>query len=418
MGGGGSKDKRKKKYAGDNCRAAPNPDKFNPGTGEDTGVKIGKQVIDFNFEGAGAKGIIPLDTPIFDSLEIKNNNSYSVKFSFDPCFQREFQLTFSPANGTIKSGTAKIIRIKLNVHIKVNVNFRVNLNIEGVGSHFIIAKIRCETGVFGVDPDRLPCKPDEAGRPVPEVLHLLKSAFLERHGLEQEGVFRLAGDQNILKETKRAMNSGNMTMPDDVNLVATLIKIWYRELPEPVLNALSGEKIFYSSEVQDCVDSVATLPEAKRALLDWLLDLLLLVAENRRVNKMTAQNLAIVVAPNLYEATTPDPMEGLVMSQKAVQFIHNVLIHKIRERERQLGRAIDAEFGQDELAAQPFNKDGSMAPRPAPAASHAAPAAIVENSVSPDTSDAEKQDSSEPRRKRHRHGHKAKKSEDASAQDS
>lgn len=34
---------------------------------------------------------------------------------------------------------------------------------------------------------------------------------------------------------------------------------------------------------------------------------------------MTIQNLAIVVAPNLYDVSSVDPMEGLVMSQKVVQ---------------------------------------------------------------------------------------------------
>lgn len=93
-------------------------------------------------------------------------------------------------------------------------------------------------------------------------------------------------------------------MPNDVNAIATLIKvhrscrisvliyqIWYRELPTPVLNGLPSEKIFCCGSINDCLQSFSLLAEPFHSLLDWLLDLLFMVACNRRVNKMTAQNL-------------------------------------------------------------------------------------------------------------------------------
>jgi len=40
---------------------------------------------------------------------------------------------------------------------------------------------------------------------------------------------------------------------------------------------------------------------------------------------LTGLNIAIVVAPNLYDSSSSDPMEGLVMSQKCVQFLNQVL---------------------------------------------------------------------------------------------
>jgi len=66
----------------------------------------------------------------------------------------------------------------------------------------------------------------------------------------------------------------------------------------------------------------------ERTLLDWLIDLLMTVAAKSHINKMTIQNLAIVVAPNLYNPPGSDPIEGLVLSQKCVQFLHNILLYK------------------------------------------------------------------------------------------
>jgi hypothetical protein len=60
--------------------------------------------------------------------------------------------------------------------------------------------------------------------------------------------------------------------------------------------------------MNDCVTAFGTLPEPQKTLLDWLLHLLIVVSSNHDVNKMTAQNLAIVVAPNLYDVSTSNPM--------------------------------------------------------------------------------------------------------------
>ncbi|KAH3762533.1 GTPaseactivating protein gacA [Pelomyxa schiedti] len=300
-----------------------------PSTGGGVGgkVEVSKAVVDW---GLDAFPSIPLNKPLVDRLTIRNNNNYNVKFHFEPCFPREFQLNFSPADGTIKANKEKEIKAKLVIRSKVNQNFKVNLQIEGAGCIFLTARIRCETGVFGVDPTTLDQVQDGEFK-VPAVLVALKKAFFENDGLDQEGVFRLAGEQLEVKQFKQQMNKGDFSMPTDVNAIATLIKIWYRELPTPVLNTLPSKQISDCSTVSDSVQLFQALQEPYLGLTNWLLDLLLTVTANRTVNKMTAQNLAIVVAPNLYEAMTPDPMEALVMSQKAAQFVHNLLTWRQQE---------------------------------------------------------------------------------------
>eukprot|EP01105_Mastigella_eilhardi_P013632 TRINITY_DN3103_c0_g1_i1.p2 TRINITY_DN3103_c0_g1~~TRINITY_DN3103_c0_g1_i1.p2 ORF type:complete len:392 (-),score=117.19 TRINITY_DN3103_c0_g1_i1:87-1262(-) len=323
--------------------------------GDDTNIKVSKTVLDWGLE--KLEGNVPLHKAIIETITITNNNHYPVKYRFEPCFPREFQLNFIPEGGEIKARKAKVIKAKLTVHSKVNLNFKTTLNIEGVGTHFLTAKLRCETGVFGVDPTSLDMEDDE-GVQIPIVLGELKRAFLKNGGIEQEGVFRLAGEQNEVKQVKQQLNTKNYeNLPVDVNCTATLIKIWYRELPTPVLNSLPAETIFLCEGTDYCVQAFKTLPEPNKTLLNWLLDLLLMVACNRRVNKMTAQNLAIVVAPNLYDALTPDPIEALAMSQKAAQFVHNLLVWKVQMKEEEVGHAVDAELNPEEAAPKPLMKD-------------------------------------------------------------
>jgi len=173
---------------------------------------------------------------------------------------------------------------------------------------------------------------EDEGFKVPVILGLMRRSLVEYGGISQEGIFRLAGEQTEIRRIKETMNKKEFSSSNDVNTIASLIKIWFRELPTPILNALPAESIFYSSDINDCVTAFNTLPEPQKTLLDWLLQLLIMTSSNSSINKMTAQNLAIVVAPNLYDVSTSNPMEGLVMSQKCVQFLHNVLLWKIQNQ--------------------------------------------------------------------------------------
>ena len=69
-----------------------------------------------------------------------------------------------------------------------------------------------------------------------------------------------------------------------------------------------------------------SLGEPKSSLLLWVVDLMCLACVNEKVNRMNAKACAIVMGPNLF---VPDinrnPMESLMLSQKAVTFLHHVI---------------------------------------------------------------------------------------------
>ncbi|GAM29021.1 hypothetical protein SAMD00019534_121970 [Acytostelium subglobosum LB1] len=303
-------------------RSKPNIEEI--GVGNHGGIDVSKSILDFNMGDRPC----PLRTTVQDQFAIANMSKNKLKFQLEPLVPQEFQLSFSPASGTIEKGKVKLIKVKLVVLQKINTNHKAVLRVEGGVSHFLTVKIRCETGVFGVDPSTLEQVEDEGYR-VPAILVQMKRSLIEFGGLEQEGIFRLAGEQTEIKRIKGSMNKNEFTSSNDINTVASLIKIWYRELPTPILNSIPTENIFHCNDVETCVEAVNRLPSIQKNLLDWLLALLLQVASHASVNKMTLQNLAIVVAPNLYDVSSSNPMEGLVLSQKCVQFIHNVLTYRL-----------------------------------------------------------------------------------------
>jgi len=284
-------------------------------------LEFSKQVLDFNLKDSSC----PLSTPVFDEVELKNNGKKKVKFKFEPVHPSTCQLSFSPTSGTVDKGKFKKIKVKLVLVSKANLNFKITLRTQGGESLFLNLRVSGETGVFGADPMTLE-QADDNGYHVPSVLVNMKKCIIAKGGVNTEGIFRLAGEQTEIKRIKEAMNKKSFDyVTNDINAIASLLKIWFRELPVPILNALPQDCIMNFSAASDCVIAYDTLPEPQKTLLCWLLDFLAQIAANAPLNKMSTQNLAIVVAPNLYDISTPNPMEGLILSQKCAQFLNHVL---------------------------------------------------------------------------------------------
>jgi hypothetical protein len=50
------------------------------------------------------------------------------------------------------------------------------------------------------------------------------------------------------------------------------------------------------------------------------------------VNKMTAENLAIVFAPNLFDPDMSDPLAAIQLSQKICQFLQRAIMYRASVR--------------------------------------------------------------------------------------
>uniref|UniRef100_A0A3B5BIA4 Rho GTPase activating protein 22 n=1 Tax=Stegastes partitus TaxID=144197 RepID=A0A3B5BIA4_9TELE len=62
--------------------------------------------------------------------------------------------------------------------------------------------------------------------------------FIRDRGLDEEGLFRMPGQANLVKELQEAFDCGDKPLFDsntDVHTVASLLKLYLRELPEPVI---------------------------------------------------------------------------------------------------------------------------------------------------------------------------------------
>ncbi|XP_052589875.1 rho GTPase-activating protein 22 isoform X5 [Peromyscus californicus insignis] len=163
--------------------------------------------------------------------------------------------------------------------------------------------------------------------------------FIRERGLSEEGLFRMPGQANLVRDLQDSFDCGEKPLFDsttDVHTVASLLKLYLRELPEPVIpfaryeDFLSCAQLLTKDEGEGTLElakQVSNLPQANYNLLRYICRFLDEVQAHSNVNKMSVQNLATVFGPNILRPQIEDPvtiMEGTSL----VQHLMTVLIRK------------------------------------------------------------------------------------------
>uniref|UniRef100_U3BKX0 Rho GTPase-activating protein 22 isoform 2 n=1 Tax=Callithrix jacchus TaxID=9483 RepID=U3BKX0_CALJA len=163
--------------------------------------------------------------------------------------------------------------------------------------------------------------------------------FIRERGLTEEGLFRMPGQANLVRDLQDSFDCGEKPLFDsttDVHTVASLLKLYLRELPEPVVpfaryeDFLSCAQLLTKDEGEGTLElakQVSNLPQANYNLLRYICKFLDEVQAYSNVNKMSVQNLATVFGPNILRPQVEDPvtiMEGTSL----IQHLMTVLIRK------------------------------------------------------------------------------------------
>ncbi|KAJ1569190.1 hypothetical protein HK405_008667 [Cladochytrium tenue] len=128
---------------------------------------------------------------------------------------------------------------------------------------------------------------------------------------EEEGIYRLSGQSTVIQQLRERFNaeydvdllSGEAY---DVHAVAGVLKLYFRELPSPILTPSLQRYFLAVQEIESRDDRVteltrlvSLLPSANYTLLRVLLSHLVDVVRMSDVNKMTVRNIGIVFSPTL-----------------------------------------------------------------------------------------------------------------------
>lgn len=188
------------------------------------------------------------------------------------------------------------------------------------------------------------------GFDIPRVLEEIATSLRDRGGLREEGIFRLAPNAADCEPVKEALNlQCSRTVCDtvtDLHVLATVIKVWFRMMPVKLLSVVSPAEITSCSTGAQCMQVLQRFPAAHKGVVLWLLDLMADVAAQQESNKMNERALAIVMAPNLYDApATENPLDALMQTQKFTKFLSELLHHYILVRNRVRSHSISVDLG-------------------------------------------------------------------------
>ncbi|KAM9032420.1 rho GTPase-activating protein 31 [Sarcophilus harrisii] len=164
------------------------------------------------------------------------------------------------------------------------------------------------TGAFGCD---LTEYLETSGQDVPYVLRSC-AEFIETHGIV-DGIYRLSGVTSNIQKLRQEFGSDQC--PDltrevylqDIHCVGSLCKLYFRELPNPLLTYELYEK--FTQAVSHCPEEegqlariqnvIQELPPPHYRTLEYLIRHLTHIASFSSKTNMHTRNLALVWAPNL-----------------------------------------------------------------------------------------------------------------------
>ncbi|KAI5696042.1 hypothetical protein M8J75_007275 [Diaphorina citri] len=155
--------------------------------------------------------------------------------------------------------------------------------------------------VFGVPLSQL----SSSDGKVPSLVDRLITT-IELRGIYTEGIYRKSGIHSKIQELKTKIDEGKLPELElevySVHILANLLKLFLREMPEPLLTFEYYEEFLRAADLtEDRVSTLfsilKTLPKPNFDLMERLIFHLARVAYHEEANRMTPNSLAIVFAP-------------------------------------------------------------------------------------------------------------------------
>lgn len=192
----------------------------------------------------------------------------------------------------------------------------VKLSMKFTSREFSLKRMpsRKQSGVFGV---KINAVTKRERSKVPLIVRQCVEE-IERRGMEEVGIYRVSGVATDIQALKAAFDTNNkdvslMMSEMDVNAIAGTLKLYFRELPEPLFtdelypNFAGGIALSDSVAKESCMlNLLLSLPEPNLVTFLFILDHLKRVAENESINKMSLHNLATVFGPTLLRPSEKD----------------------------------------------------------------------------------------------------------------
>ncbi|KAK4081698.1 uncharacterized protein Triagg1_2439 [Trichoderma aggressivum f. europaeum] len=156
---------------------------------------------------------------------------------------------------------------------------------------------------------------------------------VELRGMDQEGIYRKTGGNSQINQIKDGFDKDedyDISDPDmDITAVTSVLKQYFRKLPNPLLTFDVYEKVLESNAITDEAERCShlhkvftSMPQAHRDCLEFLMFHLHRVAIREPENLMSPKNLAVVFAPTIMrDLSIEREMTDMHNKNLAIQFV-------------------------------------------------------------------------------------------------
>ncbi|EFA75512.1 RhoGAP domain-containing protein [Heterostelium album PN500] len=193
--------------------------------------------------------------------------------------------------------------------------------------------------IFGTDLEELmdQQKKDFPQIDIPLILINFIQTLLKLNALETEGIFRMSPPHTQLQQEKQKLDEGGgLDHIQDVHLVASLLKHWLRDLPNPIISsAIYDEIIETPLNAWNIIET--GIPLLHQRVLRYLIDFFVELNEPEFAaqTKMDCHSLAVVMAPVLIRSNINDPQVALENSKREVKVVECMIVDSLNKKKEQ-----------------------------------------------------------------------------------
>uniref|UniRef100_A0A669D788 SLIT-ROBO Rho GTPase-activating protein 1 n=1 Tax=Oreochromis niloticus TaxID=8128 RepID=A0A669D788_ORENI len=195
--------------------------------------------------------------------------------------------------------------------------------------------------------------------------------YINLHGLQHQGIFRVSGSQVEVNDIKNSFERGNDPLIDeesnhDINSVAGVLKLYFRGLENPLFpkdrfnDLISWIENLY--ERAQCIRKILLgVPRATLVVMRYLFAFLNHLSQYSDENMMDAGNLAIVFGPTLLP--TPETLDQVACQAHVNEVIKTVILHhdNIFPDTKELpGPVYEKCMTGDQYCESPFSEPGAL----------------------------------------------------------
>uniref|UniRef100_A0A672HJE2 ABR activator of RhoGEF and GTPase n=1 Tax=Salarias fasciatus TaxID=181472 RepID=A0A672HJE2_SALFA len=160
---------------------------------------------------------------------------------------------------------------------------------------------------------------------------------VEKRGIDEVGIYRISGVATDIQALKLAFDTNTkdilvMLSDMDINAIAGTLKLYFRELPEPLLTDrlypafMEGIALADPAAKENCMmHLLRSLPDPNLMTFLTLLEHLKRVAEKEPINKMSLHNLATVFGPTLLRPSESESTKGQHITSASDIWSHDVM---------------------------------------------------------------------------------------------